>query len=170
MGSPSLLHVHATAWSTGGEQTLERAKEEIRVEDEVMEEVTHTQSQPQPESLSPLLSVSNGSGPEPIPRPVSAPPVFPHSGLESDRRDVEEEAAVGSANDHGDYRARYVLFYSPYCPNGHIVQFARVAPFRHEILTLNPSYYIIYHWPCSSIAGLHRLFQRSYSALTRVWL
>ena len=122
MGSLSLFYVHATARSTGGEQTLEGAKEDMRVEDEVMEEVTHTQSQPQPESLGPLLSGSNGGGPEPIPRPVSAPPVFPHSGLESDRRDVEEEAAVGSTNDPGDYRAGYVLFYftllsqRPYCP------------------------------------------------------
>ena len=116
MGSLSLLQVHATARPDERGQGLEEAKEDTRVEDEVMDEMTHSQSHSQPTSLDTLLSVSNGSGAEPIPRPVSAPPVFPHSGLESDRHDVEEEAAIGSMSDLRDNLVGCVPFYCPRRP------------------------------------------------------
>lgn len=113
MGSFSLLHARATARPNEREQGLEVAMEEIRIDDQAMDEMTHGQSQARLTSLDTLLSVSNGSGAEPIPRPVSAPAVFPQSGLESTRYHVEEQAAIGSMNEPRDDRVGYVPFYLP---------------------------------------------------------
>jgi hypothetical protein len=79
--------------------------EEMSVDDGVADGMTHSQSQETPKTMGGLLGVSTANGTEPLQRPASAPPVFPHS----DRHDTEEEASViiATTNLGGD-RAGYV--------------------------------------------------------------
>jgi hypothetical protein len=106
MGPISVLHVHTAAYPDERERGLEVAMEDMRVDDAV---VTPSPSQPQ---LTPP-GVMKINCAEAIQRPASAPPIFPHSGLESDRHDAEEEAFVDDMNDLRDDRVKYVHIVVP---------------------------------------------------------
>jgi len=112
MGPFSLLHVHATTHPNEREQGPRVTIEEVRVDDGTVNEMTHSQSQPQLAAPEGLPNVSNGSSTESIPRPASAPPIIHHSGLEADRHDGGDEALFGGINDLRDDRVGYVQFNS----------------------------------------------------------
>ena len=142
MGSVYFLHIHATARPNERGQGLEVAKEEMCVDDEVMDGMTHSHGQSQLTSLDTLLSVSKGSG-RAYPTPRECPTVFPHSGFESDRHDVEEEAAIRSMNDLRDDQVGYVLFYlsqPPYCPVWHQFGWCKVMTLSLSHHTITPSH------------------------------
>ena len=92
MSPLSVLHTHTTGYPKEGEKGVGVASEESRmcVDDAIVDDMTQNQSQPKLTPQGGLLSVMNSNGAEVVQRPASAPPVFPHSALESGQHDADE--------------------------------------------------------------------------------
>ena len=102
----SVLDFHTTAYPDERVQGLEVTLEEMPMDGAAVDNITQSQSQPPLESPGGLLSVMNSNGPESIQRPASAPPIFPHSGVESGRH--EGGAIVDDIDDLYDDQVGYV--------------------------------------------------------------
>lgn len=155
MDSLDLLHVHTTTHPGEKEQGLEVVMEDMCVDDATVDDMTQSRDYPQPTSSDGLLGVSNGNGPDVIQRPASAPPVFPQTGPDLDRHDVEVEVSLDGINDLCDDRVGYV-----HCLRHvhHVVPQEPVWPvcLAHPITFLLP--------PCSSnLIGLCRPFRNAHS-------
>ena len=166
MSPLSVLQIHTTSCPNEGEKGLEVTLEESRmcVDDAAVDNMTQSQSQPKLTPPGGLLGVMNSNGTEIIQRPASAPPVFPHSALESGQHDAGE-AFVYDMDDLRDDQVGCVHVILPKTSLSSLFAWRRLF---FLLPTTDASTITLCPEPCSSIsiAGLYWPSQMSHSCGT----